>query len=54
MYTVDVSKDLSYAIDIIEEILNSKDGDSFVDSIRNYKQTKEVDDIGLMQLKKFC
>ena len=51
--TINVSKDLTSAIDIVEEILNSKDGEAFIDSLKKYKQTKEIDDEALLQIKKY-
>ena len=53
MQTVDVSKDLSFAIDAVEEILNSKDGDSFLHTIRRFKQSREIDDSTLLRLRKY-
>lgn len=50
--TIDITGDLNSAINAVEEILNSKDGESFIGSIRKYKQTKEIDNVALMQLKK--
>ena len=53
MQTVEVSKDLSFAIDAVEEMLNSKDGDVFLHSIRRYKQTREIDNSTLLRLGKY-
>ena len=51
--TIDMSKDLVNAIDLVEEILNSSDGESFLNAIRHYKQTKEIDDDTALRLKKY-
>lgn len=53
MQTVDISKDLSFAVDIVEEILNSKDGDAFLHKIRKYKQTGEIDNSALFKLRQY-
>ena len=53
MQTVDVSKDLSFAIDVVEEILNSKDGDAFLHTIRKYKQSREIDNNSLLRLRNY-
>jgi len=51
--TVDVSKDLSFAIEVVEEVLNSKEGDAFLHSIREFKQTKKIDDSTLLKFRKY-
>lgn len=48
-----MSQDLSFAIDVVEEILNSKDGEGFLHSIRKFKQSREVDDSTLLRLRKY-
>jgi len=53
MQATDVSKDLSFAIDVVEEILNSKDGDVFLHKIRKYKQTGEIDNSALLRLRQY-
>jgi hypothetical protein len=53
MQTIDLTKDLSFAIDVVEEILNSKDGESFISSLRAYKQTKELDNSALLILREY-
>ena len=53
MQTIDVSKDLGYAIDVIEDALNSKNGESFLNEIRRFKQTKEINDSALLTLRKY-
>jgi hypothetical protein len=53
MQAVDVSKDLSFVINVVEEVLNSKDGDAFLHSIRKYKQTREVDDNTLLKIRNY-
>jgi len=43
MSTIDVSQDLSdlsSAINIVESLLNSQDGDKILEKIRNYKKQK--------------
>lgn len=53
MQSVDLSRDLSFAVEAMEEILNSRDGDAFLHSIRQYIQTKEIDDTALLRLKQY-
>jgi len=53
MQTIDVSKDLSFAVNVVEEILNSKDGDTFLHKIRKYKQTGEIDNSALFKLRQY-
>jgi len=53
MQTVDMSKDLSFAIDVVEEILNSKDGDVFLHTIKKYKQTGEIDNPAMLRLRQY-
>lgn len=53
MQTIDVSKDLGYAIDVIEEVLNGKDGESFLNEIKRFKQTREINDSALLRLKQY-
>lgn len=53
MQTMDVSKDLSFAIDAVEEILNSKDGNAFLNTIKEFKQSREIDDSTLLRLRKY-
>jgi len=53
MQAIDVSKDLGYAIDVIEEVLNSKDGESFIHDIRRFKQTREINNSALLRLRKY-
>jgi len=53
MQTVDVTKDLSFAVNVVEEILNSKDGDAFLHTIRKYKQTGEIDNSALFRVRQY-
>ncbi len=53
MQIMDISKDLSYAIDLVEEILNGNDGDVFLESIKKYKQTKELDNHTLLKVRNY-
>lgn len=53
MQTTDISKDLGFAIDVVEEILNSNDGEAFLHTIRKYKQTREIDSNTLLRLRKY-
>lgn len=53
MQTVDITKDLSFAVDAVENILNSRDGDNFLQAIRQFKQTGEIDDSALLKLRKY-
>jgi hypothetical protein len=53
MHTADYTKDLGFAIDAVEEILNSKDGESFLSAIRQYKETREIDNNTLLRLKNY-
>ncbi len=39
---------LSAAIDFLEEILNTKDGEALIESIKKYKKTKSFDEIELI------
>ena len=53
MQTLEMSKDLGFAVEAIEEALNCGDGQCFIDLIRKYKQTKEVDESSLLKLRKY-
>jgi len=53
MQTVDVSKDIDVAVNILEDILNSKDGEDFLQSIREFKLTREIDDFTLLGFRKY-
>jgi len=53
MQTIEMSKDLGYAVDVIEEALNCHDGQCVIDLIRKYKQTREVDESALLTLRKY-
>ncbi len=53
MQTTDISKDLSFAIEAVEKILNSRDGSSFLDAVRKFNQTGEIDDSSLLRLRKY-
>jgi len=53
MQTTDISADLSIAVNAIEEMLNSSDGASFLEALRKYKQTGEIDNSHLLNLRKY-
>jgi len=53
MQTINISQDLSFAVNIIEEIINSKDGEDFIEAIKNYKHTKEIDDFILLKFSEY-
>lgn len=46
MQTVGLSKDLSTAINFLEEILNNKDSEAVIETIKKYKQMKANNEIG--------
>jgi len=43
MQATELSRDLSTAIDMVEEILNSHNGADFLETLREFKETKEID-----------
>ncbi len=47
MQTAEISKDLSTALHFLEEILNNKDGDAVIETIKKYKQMKNSGSSGL-------
>ena len=40
MHTAEISKDLSTALNFLEEILNNKDSGAVIETIKKYKQMK--------------
>ena len=47
MQTMGASTDLSLAIDFLEELLNNKDSDTVIKTIKKYKEMKNSGEIGL-------
>ena len=45
MQTTGISKDLSIAIDFLEELLNNKHSEMVIETIKKYKKTKNSDEI---------
>jgi|GEM_PF-3251957 len=43
MQAAGISKDLSMAINFLEEILNNKDSETVIETIKKYKETKITD-----------
>ena len=53
MQSTDISRDLAHAMEAVEELLNSSEGESFIDAIKKYKQTGEIDNNSLLRLRKY-
>ncbi len=45
MRTTEISKDLSIAINFLEEILNNKNSEAVIETIKKYKQMKTSNEI---------
>ncbi|HSA07376.1 MAG TPA: hypothetical protein P5556_09370 [Candidatus Gastranaerophilales bacterium] len=48
MQTTGISKDLSLAINFLEELLNNKDSATIIETIKNYKESKNSNNHGLI------
>jgi len=53
MQITEISRDLGTAIDMVEEILNGNGGEEFLDTIREFKLTKEIDAENACNLSKY-
>jgi len=51
MQTLDTSVELDIAINSIELLLNSKDGDLVLDAIKKYKEHKTIDQKLMLKLQ---
>ena len=51
MQIVEMSHELNFAINTMENLLNSNDGDFVLETIRKYKQKKNLDSYTLMELR---
>ena len=51
MQATKLSGNLSIAINCLEDVLNQNDGESIIDSIKQYKEDKNLDKIELTNFK---
>lgn len=51
MQTTGVSKDLSLAMDCLEDLLNNNDGEIVIETIKNYKKMKSSSTIESINFK---
>lgn len=47
MQTAQISKDLSLAINFLEDLLNNKDSEAVIETIKKYKQMKTSDSLNM-------
>jgi hypothetical protein len=50
MYTTKISAELGAAISILEDLLNTPDGEAFIENIKKYKKTRSLNEIGYKDL----
>lgn len=51
MHSISTTRELETAINSIEALLNSKDGDFVLDAIKKYKENKTIDQNTLIKLQ---
>lgn len=52
MQVIDISGELKGAINSIEDLLNSEDGDKILEAIKRYKASKNLDNYTFKQIKR--